>query len=322
MNKKNTSSKLPWQRIQQLSFILTTTNDSTHLFQQIGKMIDNLIPSHQILLLYQKDKDLCLGFSLQKKHKINAIIKISPDSIFDWVKKNRQILYNEKAPQHIHCPKHPFLLAPILHLKYPYTTNILGLLYLSKKDVNYNEDEKNIFIWIMQELTHSFNNYLLYQAATKDFLTGAYLRGYFLEYLQQRIFQITPTTNLSILMLDIDFFKKINDSYGHLAGDILLKNLVQLLQNSLRETDLLCRYGGEEFAIFLENTSYSDALYIAEKIRIQISKHIFIAGKHRLKMTVSIGVSEIKHLETLEKIIFRVDSALFQAKNKGRNCIC
>jgi diguanylate cyclase (GGDEF)-like protein len=124
---------------------------------------------------------------------------------------------------------------------------------------------------------------------------------------------------LSIMSFDIDFFKKINDTYGHNVGDIVLKNLVIEVQKCLRQTDLLGRMGGEEFLILLGDTKLDGATILAERIRetiqnIQIVKDINI--------TISVGVGEFKKGEITSQLLARVDLALYRAKNEGRNKVC
>ncbi len=117
----------------------------------------------------------------------------------------------------------------------------------------------------------------------------------------------------SILFLDIDHFKKINDTYGHEFGDYVLSEIGKILKHTFRKSDIVGRWGGEEFIVILPNTSYEDALKLAEKLRKIIEKHDF-KGK---KITVSIGVSEYNG--NLEEELEKADEALYEAKNSGRN---
>ena len=126
-------------------------------------------------------------------------------------------------------------------------------------------------------------------------------------------------TPLSVLMLDIDFFKKVNDTYGHLAGDFILKEVANIIRSTIRNSDICGRFGGEEFIIVLPNTKLSGAMKLAERIRGNIEKNDFIFQDKKIPITVSIGITSASKNDTLFSIIERVDEALYEAKNKGRN---
>jgi diguanylate cyclase len=127
---------------------------------------------------------------------------------------------------------------------------------------------------------------------------------------------------LSLAVCDIDHFKKINDTYGHLAGDKVLKKLARVLKSSLRAVDFVARYGGEEFVLILENTPVNDAKNVLEKIRIAISQCEFHFKEQRIQVTSSFGVTEFNTIDTNESIFKRADDALYQAKQGGRNKVC
>jgi len=124
-------------------------------------------------------------------------------------------------------------------------------------------------------------------------------------------------------MLDIDHFKQINDRFGHIAGDLILCTVSQVLLNTMRPADLIARYGGEEFALCLPDTSTEDSSLIAERLRISISeaKTYVEDGKQLPTVTVSIGIAPMQPGQTLDSLISNADSALYRAKGKGRNCI-
>ncbi|MFA5092818.1 MAG: GGDEF domain-containing protein, partial [Candidatus Omnitrophota bacterium] len=122
-------------------------------------------------------------------------------------------------------------------------------------------------------------------------------------------------TGLSILMLDIDNFKKYNDTQGHQAGDLLLKDAAKVFNNSARSTDMVCRYGGEEFVVVMPNTSKAVAVTVAERLRVQFCLY--------LPASVSIGVASIPDDATdSETLISKADAALYQAKQTGKNKWC
>jgi diguanylate cyclase (GGDEF)-like protein len=122
-------------------------------------------------------------------------------------------------------------------------------------------------------------------------------------------------------MLDIDHFKKINDNYGHLIGDDVLKKTASLISSSLRHGDIAGRYGGEEFIVLLPTISQEKTIEIAEKIRKSIKDIIFKSDKKSFSITISIGLSKYKKGMDIDTLVGNADNALYQAKNSGRDNI-
>ncbi len=159
-------------------------------------------------------------------------------------------------------------------------------------------------------------------AAHTDRLTQIYNKGYLLEALEAEFKRARALhTDFSVIFFDLDHFKKINDTYGHDAGDLVLKEISQLIRTShVRPKDLFARYGGEEFVILLYNTPGKAAQDIAERIRIGIETHPFIYENKRLPVTASLGVAEIQAgIEAAQTLLKKADQALYEAKNGGRN---
>lgn len=163
-----------------------------------------------------------------------------------------------------------------------------------------------------------FNNA---EMSIKDPLTHCYNRRYFDKHLKNIVEDsIKKKRNLSLLMLDIDYFKDVNDTLGHHAGDELLKQIQKRISENIRITDLLARFGGEEFVIVMPDTNISNAYNIAERIRTVIQKPFVLLG-NMVKKTVSIGVAEVQDCDLNDTNLFieRADKYLYQAKNSGRN---
>lgn len=162
----------------------------------------------------------------------------------------------------------------------------------------------------------------LFEMATTDKLTGICNRGRFVELLQWEIDKfIRYQNNGCVLLLDIDHFKKVNDTYGHQAGDDVLVTLAQTCKDALRASDIFARYGGEEFIAFLPETDRKRAFIVAEKLR-QIVESISIQNYERtIHITISIGMTFFKDIEelSLDSVIKQADDALYTAKNRGRN---
>ena len=160
----------------------------------------------------------------------------------------------------------------------------------------------------------------LKQKSIKDSLTGCYNKEeteIFLEtFLKNFLRYKTP---FSVLMIDIDYFKKINDTYGHLAGDFILKKVAEIMKSLIRDTDICGRFGGEEFIIALPNTKIIGALRLAERIRKTIENTSFDYNGKKIKITLSIGVTSASKNDSIYSLIERADEALYEAKRKGRN---
>ena len=158
--------------------------------------------------------------------------------------------------------------------------------------------------------------------ATTDDLTGLWNRRYFLEVAEKEMIRAKRYNNkFSMIMIDIDRFKKINDSFGHSAGDKTLKHLALLLKSRLREVDVAARLGGEEFGILLPNTDLNSAFNLAEDLRESISSTPVIYDDKEIYTTVSIGVTGYhSSISEVDDILKEADKALYRAKEKGRNC--
>ena len=158
------------------------------------------------------------------------------------------------------------------------------------------------------------------QAAHEDFLTGALNRRGMDEALMQEFERADRHgTPLSLAMLDIDHFKKINDSLGHSAGDLALKHLVTVVKGVLRSTDKLARYGGEEFVIILPGTKRDDAVHVIAGVQRELTKKFFLNNNDRVLITFSAGVAERLPGEVVDEVLPRADAALYEAKQTGRN---
>ena len=159
--------------------------------------------------------------------------------------------------------------------------------------------------------------------AEHDALTGLINRGTLYKTGENVFAQFGPKSSAAIFLLDIDFFKKVNDTYGHLNGDIVLKNVANTLASNLRVTDIVGRYGGEEFCVFLPRISDIDIMDIAEKLRISIEKLNLSLNGEKIDLTISVGVAiyDNSSNKNFESFLSKADVALYEAKNSGRNCV-
>lgn len=168
---------------------------------------------------------------------------------------------------------------------------------------------------------------MLSNKAQIDALTGLWNRRYLDTHLSAELSALRQRKGaLSLLMLDIDHFKHINDTYGHPVGDRVIQEVAEEIKQQSRKNDIVCRYGGEEFAVILKDTDSAEAIVIAERLRHQIFMHDFSDGRRKLRITVSIGVAssdQLGHDMVLPgPIIEAADRTLYRAKTEGRNRIC
>ncbi len=189
------------------------------------------------------------------------------------------------------------------------------------------EKDKEKFAILAHQFALAFRRIKLYKEietlAITDALTQVYTRRYFLERFAEEIQRAqVRKSKLSLLLLDADHFKKINDQYGHLTGDETLKQVAQILRENIREIDIAGRYGGEEFGIVLPETDMQGALLVAERIRKAAAARTIKAYDAALRITISTGISAYPaDGKMVEELIDKADWALYRAKSQGRNCV-
>ncbi|MBW5447909.1 diguanylate cyclase [Cohnella sp. CFH 77786] len=189
--------------------------------------------------------------------------------------------------------------------------------------------ERNLELVTIQEELFRVNQ-KLEQMAITDSLTGCYNRRYLMQQMEHEVLlNMRYRIPFSVFLFDIDHFKQINDRYGHLVGDEVIRSTAGIVRDKLRKTDILARYGGEEFTIYLPHTGREQAELLAERIMYAINQNVVDAGTEKVRVTVSMGVvsEESDDLrfedpkEFLREVFARADAALYQAKNGGRNRI-
>ena len=163
-----------------------------------------------------------------------------------------------------------------------------------------------------------------HELATTDGLTGVYNRRTFKELAEPILSRARRSRGpVSLLLIDLDHFKRVNDTHGHLSGDEVLAGFAKLTRSCLRKEDLLARYGGEEFVVLLPGTTEPAAIALADRIRTEVADAALCPANDKVRVTVSIGVAgeSGEHLATLEMLLGRADEALYAAKARGRNCV-
>jgi two-component system, cell cycle response regulator len=180
------------------------------------------------------------------------------------------------------------------------------LKFLSGADAEAKYHEEIYRMTIVDGLTQIHNKRALFEALEKELMRA---RRY--------------ERDLSLLMFDIDFFKRINDQYGHLAGDHVLRELARVVQERIRREEVFARYGGEEFVILLPETPLQGAAALAENLRARVANHAFVFQGERIPVTVSIGTALLgENDKVAADLIQRADEKLYEAKRGGRNRVC
>lgn len=294
------------------------------------------------LFFYEEDQK----FSTKVNRGFPTIINTAKFSFHDLVsdtllKSGQAIIINnidDEFPEF--KAKHPnykdflgefssFALLPLMADK-----KFIGLLLLAKYAVSaYVPDDLRLLLIISNQAGLAIQNRRLYEqayySAITDGLTGIYNQKYFREQLE---FQLEKAKEygfkISLIMVDIDHFKKFNDSYGHQIGDFVLKEVSMVIQSCVNPDSLVARYGGEEFAVILPDTPIEAAIPIAEKIRLDIENHVLKTNEYPdLKVTVSLGIATFPdHIKNMSRMVVELidiaDDNLYSAKNAGRNRVC
>ncbi|MBN1274647.1 MAG: diguanylate cyclase [Candidatus Aminicenantes bacterium] len=178
----------------------------------------------------------------------------------------------------------------------------IRLLYMKEKEIHAEEE--------------------LYKSATTDELTGVTNRHWFMKRTEEEfVFAHKRGLPLSLVMFDIDFFKKVNDTYGHQAGDYVLRKITELINLQKRDEDHLGRYGGEEFILFLKGIPKDNAFSVCERMRKNVEETVFEFQGKSFQITISMGLCSMagSEITSLEECIRRADSSLYEAKKTGRN---
>jgi len=264
-----------------------------------------------------------LNRKLQTSLSVNDISNIFFDGIqpefhfaqmiFDQQSSSASIVLGEKTARHS-C-----------NYQIEVAGSTLGRISFTRS-IRFAEHELNRLEELLCLLVYPLRNAMLYEDALKkamyDPLTGALNRGALDNMLDKEIDLAHRHENpLSVLMIDIDHFKEINDEYGHSMGDKILCSLVDGLNSHIRNSDVLFRYGGEEFTLILNNTNIDGANLLAQRIRCSIEQMNHHFDGNNIQLTISIGAAQLEPNENAEHFLDRSDKALYAAKKLGRNCV-
>lgn len=267
------------------------------------------------------DLDHSITYTLEQTNPL--VQYLSKQSSTSTIESIRRDLGNEIDIKELESLK-PTLIIPLFHKNHMNGILILGERLDIGEGTEYSEYDKTQIIAIASLAAVAINNASLLEKSSTDMMTHLKLKYFFYNVLTDKLdLSISQNQNLAILMFDIDFFKKFNDTWGHACGDFVLKTVAKIIKDSTREQDIASRYGGEEFTLMLPNTSKEDALAVAERIRSEIEKTDFCYEGQHMKVTISIGCSLYDSKEnpvsSPKELVEQADKALYVSKRNGRN---
>lgn len=278
-----------------------------------GKLI--VLQDNNVLKTYEISSDNTIEVDFLKKHEENIISKMI---------KSPQIFIYEKGRVG-GLGTFPADISTLIGLPLIADKQLVAVIILENMHLNNIDKIQFITLQFAMEVKKTQLYEKVRQLSKVDSLTQLYLRRHFMNLLTNEIDRgYRQDQPMSFLMLDIDYFKKYNDEYGHLVGDLILKKIADILKEKSREIDLLCRYGGDEFALALPRTGVQDAFAVAERLRRAIGEYLFQISEDRFQVTISIGISSCNKKDMNKDGIAQIlidlaDRALYQAKALGRN---
>lgn len=231
-----------------------------------------------------------------------------------------------------HAPGRPPLIQPTERLVFPLMVagRRIGALAVYVRHLSQiNADQTMLLESLAVQASQAFLNAQQYETAldraARDFLTGLFNRRTFDENLQREFDRsVRYQSDLSLILIDLDHFKSVNDRFGHQVGDEVLQSVARVIGDTIRTTDMAARIGGEEFAVILPNTNQDKAVRLARRIQRNLRRPAHIIGDIWLEQTVSQGVADIRSFEIkgVEELILLADKSMYMAKEEGRNTIC
>ena len=285
-----------------------------------GKLALNLKSSDQTAKIDLKQRGYEIMAELQTSLNIEDIIRVFYDHIASTFLISGLSYYQDETTA-------PLKLGVNANQKSNYNLSIedlkLGTITFMRRK-RFSNDTLESLENLLCSLVYPLRNAIMYQRALllsqQDFLTGTLNRSAMKTSLAREVdLAYRQDHKLSIIMLDIDLFKRVNDTHGHAAGDDVLKSFTQTVKEITRSSDNFFRYGGEEFVILLSNTDAVGAQLLAERIRINVEATAIRHNKKTISITVSIGLTELKQVDNSQSLLERADKALYKAKNNGRN---
>ncbi len=311
LNEKMATNINFYQSMKNIAKVIETQYETSYIIPVIGEILDRFAPEHLVYIFeFNGDENKILWPSNYISGRL--------DELLNQLREQKKVVLSEDNHT----------------IGFPIVTED-GLFGAIIADSTYCEMSEKLRGYLEQLVYQSSitldkaNTYAeILKHATTDALTNLYNRGQFDKRIRQEIATAKRNkTNLCSMMIDVDFFKQVNDTYGHAVGDAVLRNLSKIIIEQVRENDTACRYGGEEFVVILPFTGLAEAAIVAQRLRSAVEATPFdisdfkIKDKPTLDITISIGLGEYNYSEDVEEFLERVDKALYEAKHDGRNCV-
>lgn len=316
---------------------ITSTLDIDTLLELIYKQLSRVIPSdaYFVALYLPKDHKLDIKILFDHNQRYPSEIVDANEGLSSWIVEHRKPLLIQDLPKELNdLPVKPIMVGEKqlsrswLGVPMLIENELIGLLVVASYSPNmFNKTDQLLLEQIAQQAVLSIQNARNYQEVTRqaklDSLTGVSNHNHFIERLYEESEAALATlTPLSMIMLDIDYFKQYNDTYGHIIGDEVLRLTVQAMKSHIKKTDTIGRWGGEEFGILLPNATTTQANMVANRIRRTLSElPLFnVEGKTIPKPTISQGIANMpEHTADPDELVIIADRALYRAKDRGRD---
>jgi len=316
---------------------ISTSVEMKEIVESAGNNLPNLFDFSSFgvfwkedLLLFLYEEESCPPAFTQEV--VNNMLKVFSALGGEPLDERRIVLQTEKRklrPRQMTMDSKASLKS-YLTLPLALEGEILGCISLHSDQPNaFDAQDLQFFSVIGYQMAATLRHFQRFSSvknmAIYDTLTGLHNRRYFEETLeaeaQKSLYNNTP---LSLVMVDIDFFKKVNDTFGHAEGDQVLCRVSSLLKTSVRKKDIVARYGGEEFILILPEARLDETFVIAERIRRLVEETLFEVGKTQVHLTLSMGISNFPshRVKSKEELVEMADQALYDAKRGGRNRVC
>lgn len=315
----------------EVSKLISSNYPMQRVIKRISTSLRKLLKTDDcsIMILDETSRELafCASTGLTRWERENIRFRLG-EGVAGWVAKNKKpVLISDvsKDPRFKRVKKQRRQLGSMICAPLMVKRKVIGVISLSTKSAahRFKEEELELTVLMSAHISLALENNRLYEISVLDGLTGLYNRRYLEKRLAKEVsYSRRYQKTLTLLMMDIDHFKKLNDTFGHQAGDHALKLVSAQLHAGLREYDIVARYGGEEFSIILPTTAKPKGAMIADRLRDSVDKLNVCYRDKELPVTISVGAAAFpEDAETIEGLMSCADKSLYHAKESGRNQI-
>jgi diguanylate cyclase (GGDEF)-like protein len=268
---------------------------------------------------------LCHAAAGLTREEMQGITFKVGEGVAGWVALHREPARIDDVaqdPRFVRKPGQTLSIRSLLCVPLKVRETVVGVVTVTRGgETPFSAEDQEILSFLANAVVLDVENARLYRLSVTDPLTKAHNRQYLRERLPDEIDRARRFKQvLTVLLFDVDHFKRVNDTYGHAVGDEVLRGVAQLARDAIRDIDTLARYGGEEFVVVLPNTDARGGRLIAERLRTQIERATLTCGPHAIRVTASFGIASLADdVADDAEILRRADEALYQAKRAGRN---